>query len=584
MTRFALSFAIGAPLLVFSARQAAMYSLPKLLFLSAACCAAWAGLWLESLRRRVPRGTLLDAPLLTLGAVLLLSAAFSSDGWLSLVGHYRAYFYGLLPLGLCAGLYCACALSRESRSPGLLLGVLSAAGALCGFYGVLQGADLEPFIGIGRLPEGGRIVSSMGSPVYLGACLVLNIPVALHLALDRGGFPRALGACALLSCGAALLLTLSRGAWLSCAAGVFAYLVLAGRVRFPARGARAWAVGAAGALLLLGAVFLAAGRFRRHSVSDAARLHLWHSGLLISLHHPLLGTGPDAFENALRRERTPGLLRTLGPSQVQASAHNDLLQAAATLGLPGLAAYLWLLCALAASCARALKGPLRPEAAAISGSLLGLFLQAKLNPVPLAALAAAAALAGLVEGAGASEKDGPASPPPGPLGSWEAAAAASVLLLAALGVGRLCLADYHQKRALVLSSAGEEASAADSWRLAIRLNPFETNYRMSYARFLFAKADRTEDARARGGMLAEAVALGREAVRRRPGDIDALQTLGSSLINAGRRGTRSRWRKRTGSWRGLRRWIRISRPSFRTGYSSRGCAEMPPRRASSPIV
>lgn len=514
-----------------------MYSLPKLLVLSAACCAAWSGLWLKGRGRPVLRRTLLDAPLLAWACVLLLSTCFSTDAWLSLVGHYRAYFYGVLPLGLCAALYYACALSEEGRSPGFLLDVWTAAGALCGLYGILQGSGVEPFIGVGRLPEGGRVVSSMGSPVYLGGCLLMSVPVALHLILEGKGPRKALGACALLLCGAALFLTFSRGAWLAGAAGAAAYPFLSGRLTFPARSPRAWALLLAGALLASGAAFFAAGRLRGHRNSDIARLHLWHSAARVALLHPLAGTGPDTFEAALRKHRTLGFIRALGPDREQASAHNDFLQAAATTGIPGLAAYLWLLWAVGKACARALKGPLRSEAAAMSGALIGLFLQAKLNPVPLAALCAAAAFTGLLEGAGVCAPSGKArEKSPGPGGSWAPAAASFVLLCALLGAARLCAADYFQKRALVLSSAGEEGAAAASWRKASDLNPFETNYRMAYLRFLFSIAARTPDAARRKRMLDEAVGVGREAVRRRPGDIDALQVLGSSLLSAGRAG------------------------------------------------
>jgi O-antigen ligase len=77
--------------------------------------------------------------------------------------------------------------------------------------------------------------------------------------------------------------------------------------------------------------------------------------------------------------------------ELQASAHNDILQFWATTGIVGLAAYLW---AWHRALLVAWKAP------PVFGSLVALFVAAKFNPVPPAALYLCAALLGAVAVAG----------------------------------------------------------------------------------------------------------------------------------------------------------------------------------------
>lgn len=82
-------------------------------------------------------------------------------------------------------------------------------------------------------------------------------------------------------------------------------------------------------------------------VSTAVRLLIWRDTTRMVLDRPLLGHGPDNFRSSFApyvSEELEGAISTPdGDVQTVDRAHNDLLHTAATTGLLGLAAYLWLL-------------------------------------------------------------------------------------------------------------------------------------------------------------------------------------------------------------------------------------------------
>lgn len=526
--RMGVCVALAGSWLCFSILQTATYSLPKLVALAAGCWLAWTFLWVGAAKGEVvPRRTALDPAFICLAAVGAASACLGDDPVLSLVGRFRMYAYGLTALALYVGLFYASAWSREPGTPAVAR-CLVAAGAFAGGYAVLQAGGVEPFVAMARrLPEG-RAIATMGSPVYLGSCLLMALPLALYLALDGAGLDRFLGWVGGFFIASGLVLTYSRGAWLGAALGVLAFLWWTGRLRLPAgpKSLAASAVAAGLAVLLLAA---GVSRLRKTTASDFGRLHLWASAWGVVREKPWLGTGPDNFEAALRRHKTLGFMRHTGITSGQSNAHNDLIQALATTGLLGLAAYLWVLWGAARLLAEALADPARRTlAAAVGGALAGLFLQAKLNPTSLPSLAAAAALCGLL-----ASGFGPGWRPTlrwAPLVPW---LASSVALAGSL---RLALADFHQRKALVFQSVGRFDLAGREFPQAIRLHPYETDYRAAYWRFLIQSAERTSDAALRLAFLEQAALLGEEAVRLRPAHIDGYQMLGAGLYELSRAG------------------------------------------------
>ncbi len=92
---------------------------------------------------------------------------------------------------------------------------------------------------------------------------------------------------------------------------------------------------------------LATGTLNLNVYDEFSRQKLWYAGLLAFRDHPLLGLGPDNFRRAyghyLGREQTDERLH----------ANNFYIEVLATLGIAGLAAFAWLIVALARTARRA---------------------------------------------------------------------------------------------------------------------------------------------------------------------------------------------------------------------------------------
>jgi O-antigen ligase len=499
LARAGFALAVAGGLLAMAPPLAEPFVLVKLAVLGAGGALLWAGRWGRPLRR-----TPLDAPLGALWAVLAVSAWNSADRWTSLLGAYPQTFYGLLPLALCGLLFHAAAAADGAEADAALDAALAAACVLSA-YGVVQRVFGDPLIRA-PLPDG-RITSAIGSPVMLGACLSLLLPLALHRALDRRS-PLARAAFVLML--PALALTRARGAWLAAAAGVAGYLLLSGRVK-TRLGRRGWTALALGLLLTAGA----AARLRGKRDSDALRLETFKSAAAAFAGRPALGWGPDAFLLAFRRHETDEFLRLSHASMVvQYSAHDDLLQAAVTLGAAGLLAYLWLQAALFLRLRRLLADRARrAEAAALAGGLGALWLVAKVDPVSPSGVLLAALAAGLAcRGSGAAVPRAPS----------RALAAAAVLLgLGGAGVyGVYARADFLYRRGsgAVASSPAPGpaymAGVADIKR-AGELAPWELDYLSRRLDVIFRVSGLAVPAQGKA-LLDKAVELSAEAERRHP--------------------------------------------------------------------
>lgn len=518
---YALGACAAAALLFFWTLQADAYGSPRLAALALTAALCWAALWRRPGRRRTP----LDAPLLGFLAAMVLSLAFAADPYLGLVGMYSLHAYGLAGFLLCACVYLACAWSDEPLEPDRLLLIALWAAAAAAAYGILQKLGLEPFSGV-RAAGSGRIGGPQGDPVPFGACLLLFIPVAARFWRDASPSRRAAARIGGLLVLAALALTLSRGAWLGAAAGLAVYFWLSGAR--PPRARAAMLIALAAAAVLGAAVVLRPTA----KASDSARWALWESVARSIPRHPWLGAGPDSVQALLRRERTADFIRILGPTKSQVSAHNDPLQVLATMGLAGLAAYLWLLSGAWRCVSAALKESRhRSATAAIAGALAGLFVQAKFNPVPLGALVLAALFLGLTARG---------EPRPGRALAFKTGGVivCSAVFLLALW---LCRADRAFHRARSFEAAGRPGPALAAYRAAVALNPYEFHYRLNAARFTAAAAAANPNPEVRLALLEEAIASGREGARLRPALADGFAMHGTYLLLAGAHGAPPRF-------------------------------------------
>jgi O-antigen ligase len=377
---------VGVPALAFAVAPGldAPFSSPKRWVLGALALGA-AGLALAGPRRTLPAWTW--APAVALALLAALSA-----------------LHGTLATPEALGtLFAACVLFLAAAHleirPRALVEALAWSGAGLSLVAVAQALGLDPFRALGLDPvlvgERMRVYGTLGNPDFLAALLV---PAACATAalLGRESAHRIFWGGVLALEVLSVALTRSFGTVLALCAAL-AVVSSVGRGR-----RRAWGVGLCAAALALATVGV---RGRSLSTSARGRLYLLEVAAPHLLDAPLLGQGPGSVA-ALWPSWEAGYWQRHGAERerpfvaLQRHAHDDLLEAGLSLGLPGLLALLaWiafalraglgrrtdpdalaLTCALAALAARALVDfPLQRPAA------LGLFalLTATLSSPPL---------------------------------------------------------------------------------------------------------------------------------------------------------------------------------------------------------
>jgi putative inorganic carbon (HCO3(-)) transporter len=303
--------------------------------------------------------TPLDAAFALWALVLGLALLANLDAWrriaigLWYVGVYVGVWYALLDALANGGI------RREMLVDGVLVG-----GVVANLFGVTQVVAWAGAFGPERLP---RPVSVFGNPNFLGAFLVVLIPLALsRAAASRSRVIRvALGFYVLLSL-ALLFLTFSRGAWVGLAAGgaLWLWLMLRAGGQFSLRGwwqgqpnglKAVWLAG--GALALIAAALASVLLIRSLTASGrdvGLRTELYAAAAQLFAEKPLTGHGLFTYGRGL--VRLPGI----EPDKPHSHTHNIILQIAAETGLPGLAALVMTL-VVTARAARANWKPSPPD-------------------------------------------------------------------------------------------------------------------------------------------------------------------------------------------------------------------------------
>lgn len=313
--------------------------------------------------------TEMDAPILCGVAAFCLSWAFSVSPQMSAygfhVGQYGAQpFYGAIAVASVVLAFYAANASEWKEGPALCCAVVAIATATACFIEKAWACP-PPF----HLLTGDRAVGTIGSPVFMGTVIAVTVPVCAWMASKESEHWR-LGTVGVL-CGLfSMAASGSRGPFLASGIGMAGYYLAAGHI-VPTRKS----ISVLCAITAIAIVVLAIN-LRTY---DMARFEVWGIALDGGFRYPVLGWGPDTFFILNISKKAAG--------EVQASAHNDILQMWATMGAVGLAAYLW---AWLAAFRIAYKFP------PVFGSLVALFVAAKFNPVPPSAMILAAALLGSV--------------------------------------------------------------------------------------------------------------------------------------------------------------------------------------------
>ena len=262
-------------------------------------------------------------------------------------------------------------------------------GSLVSAYALLQFLRVDPI----EWSQTWRVSSSFGNADMLGDYLVFPFALALGLALSARGRWRSLGwwaATALITL--ALAATETRGAWIAVFVLVMC-MVWAGwrRLQHASRrqkltfGALAVALIVAAAavivLVLRGPAERSAALSSVLASASNGRTVIWDIGLRAWLVHPITGWGPDgfmrAFESAMGAKWYATLSRVGVGFGSADNAHNFLIQALVTLGIPGLVLTAWALVRTAIESyggLRAAKGRSRLLLVALWGALIGMMV------------------------------------------------------------------------------------------------------------------------------------------------------------------------------------------------------------------
>ncbi len=395
-----LLVAVAAPL-AFSTQAAATFFTVKLgpLYVGAALVvlgAAWPasaapardpGAWRRALR--VDGAEILAAAFLLVGLVSVVTA---SSRVTALVGTYNQGT-GWLFWVACLALWAAVRRTRfDPRLQRLLIAGLIVGATLVAALAVLQAVRWEPIhFRLGFRPDG-RVGSTLGNPLYVGAFFTVAVVSVLQfLSSVRTWAARAVAAtagCVLL---AGLAFTWSRGAWLALAVGVvvwFATSLLADRTAW-----RRAAVGFGGVLVVAAVMALgvapavapargpgATAGVEAGSVSAAGgstvqtRVLIWGTAVDALVERPLLGWGPNNFRFAALRYTTAEKLE-LEPNTRDGDAHALPLELAATWGVPATLVLLVWVAALVLGMWRRRRDP----QVALGAGVLAAFLAASLT-------------------------------------------------------------------------------------------------------------------------------------------------------------------------------------------------------------
>lgn len=268
--------------------------------------------------------------------------------------------------------WCVASSLRGPAARRALVGALSLAVLVVSAYAVAQNLGAEIGLPIDRFE---RPPSTFGNPVFLGAFLVLTVPLCAAEALFATGWRRWAGAVATGLALPALRATQSRWAWLAFAVAVgVGMLVLAptGRQR------RLLFIGLLGA----GVLVLLLNR----SVVKRPQQHalIWRDTFVMAADRPW-GIGPGQFPLVFPNYASRELLEAYPPSAfVINDAHDEPLQVVAELGWPGLAAVVLLALVLLRRAARSAVDPAsdpdRPLRVACFAALSGALVQSLGSP------------------------------------------------------------------------------------------------------------------------------------------------------------------------------------------------------------
>lgn len=277
--------------------------------------------------RPLPRWAVLGW-IVTLGG-LTLSTALSNDLWHALVGTPDRHL-GLATWFLFIGLFATASLYPNTAIRSVLRAAVLA-GALTGLWSILEARDIGPF---DSSFANDRVGGPFGQPAFLGASMVLIVPLCAAVALDRvhhhawragGVLGSALGLTA-------LALSESRAAWVGAAIAALAVIVRR----------RSWIVGGVGIAAVCGLLFFTSLGDRAATLTDlddgviAGRVDEWQVGARALAATPtfgVLGYGPEGYRTVFGQHVDEDYVIEYGRAVITDRAHSGLLDTSLSGGV-----------------------------------------------------------------------------------------------------------------------------------------------------------------------------------------------------------------------------------------------------------
>ncbi len=365
--------------LFFSIYSYDQFELPKLTLLRIMTF-VMLGLWLVKvvLKGRIEYSpTPLDLPLGLWVVVNLITTFTSFAPHLSFRGEYENFAGSLSNINYVVLYYIAVNNIAGPKQVERLNLVILGSGLLLTLYAVMQffGHDFIKW-SAGSMIKG-RYFASMGNPNFLGAVLIMIIPIALSFLAASVRKKNTLFTAGLVILLALLYLSLfgtqSRGPVLGFAVSM-AFFAVYGLFKL-----RAFIKDKSAAenikksevllaiakqnrpLIAISAVVLIAATIISFTAGKSAmdrlwtsvtnpgdamkvsRLHIWKPAVNIIKDHPLFGTGVDTFKTIFPKYSGTDFAQIDGANVSSRTAHNEPLNVAATMGLPALIIYFFLL-------------------------------------------------------------------------------------------------------------------------------------------------------------------------------------------------------------------------------------------------
>lgn len=493
------------------------------------------------------RRSSLDVFVLVFLGVIFIATIHTIHFPTSLWGKYERYegFLALLTYGTL--FFLTVQTFKDTKRIKTLSETIIAATALVSLYGLFQYFGFD-FISWGeQFFEAKRVASTFGNPILLAGYLVMVFPIVIiRYQQEKNIYRVTYYALVSFLVFAALLVTFSRGGWIAFLVSVVFLIATQGR-RLVSSRLLALALSLFAILLIVALVGSAnfsaqpnnPSLFERAKLafkigegSVATRLLIWGSALKIIRDSPWLGYGPDTFHLTYPPRGSLRYAQLVGRWNQPDNAHNYLLQLGSTAGLLGIWSFLSIIIFLTWRGSISLLREKSENKLLFAGLLTGIIaylihLQFSINVID------SGVTFWLLLGLFYARN------------SQEITVNKEAFIILALGVLltvlfisgmtlRFLLADIHFLKAEENASFGFLDLAAQEYRRAIELNPYQNLYLVSLGRYYTDLSLRERNKE----FFFQAENIYLEGQRRSPQELDNYVFLGDLYLRSGDRETK----------------------------------------------